>query len=77
MLHEAQPMRQAALECVRTIKSMCGKELPRLNSLFNKILKRKEEIMSDAQYFPLVSKQIRFSLQKFVPSKPCFVCRRY
>ena len=58
MLHEAQPMRQAALGCVRTIKSLCGKELPRLSLLFKKILKRTEEIVADAQYFPLVSKQI-------------------
>ena len=51
-------MRQAALGCVRTIKSMCGKELPRLSPLLKKILKRTEEIMADAQYFPLVSRHM-------------------
>ena len=54
MLHEAQPMREAVIECVQSIKSVCGKELPRLNALFKKILKRREEIVADSQYFPLV-----------------------
>ena len=78
MLHEAQPMRQAALKCVKTIQSTCDKDLPHLNLLLKTILRAKEEIMSDAQYFPLVSKRISLSLHKLVSSKSLFsVCKRY